>query len=80
MPDIDEDISFYKSISAELESKHTGKWVLIHNKEVIVIYDSFDDAAKEAVKLFGQGPYLIKQIGAPPVILPVSVAYILKNA
>ena len=41
----------------------------------IGVYDAFETAAKEAVGHFGRGPYLIRQVGAPPVVLPASVMY-----
>lgn len=75
MNDIKEDIEFYESQKADLEFNHMGKWVLIFDKKVISIYDSFENAAEQAVKLFGRGPYLIRQIGAPPMILPASVMF-----
>jgi hypothetical protein len=52
-----------------------GKWVLIHNKDLIEIFDSAELAAKEAVRRFGRGPYLIRKVGAAPVTLPASVLY-----
>ena len=75
MADLNKDIKFYESIKADLESKHIGKWSLIYDEKLVAVYDTFDQAATEAVKQFGQGPYLIRQIGAPPIVLPASVAY-----
>ena len=40
--------------------------------ELVGLYDTFDAAAADAVKRFGSGPYLMRQIGAPPVTLPAS--------
>jgi hypothetical protein len=59
----------------KLETEHMGKWVLLHQEKLVNIYDSFDAAAEDAVRQFGRGPYLIRQIGAPPVTLPASVMY-----
>lgn len=59
----------------ELEEKHMGKWVLVHEGKLISIYDSFDKAATDAVAKFGRGPYLIRQVGAPAVSLPASVMF-----
>lgn len=73
--DIDEEIVAYDAIRQELEEKHTGKWVLFHEREQIGIFDSFETAAETAVQKFGRGPYLIRQIGAPPLTLPASVMY-----
>jgi len=52
-----------------------ARWVVIHSAAFEAVYDSFELAAVEAVKKFGRGPYLIRQIGAPPVSLPASVMY-----
>jgi hypothetical protein len=76
MTGLDKDIEYYDSIKDDLESKHSSKWILIHEQKIIDTYKSFDDAVQYAVKEFGRGPYLIKQIGAPPVVLPASVAFI----
>lgn len=75
MSDISQDIAAYEEKRSELELKHMGKWVLIHSREVIGVYDSIEAAAEVAVREFGRGPYLIRQVGAPPVTLPASVMY-----
>jgi hypothetical protein len=73
--DIKDDIAAYEARHVELEAHNMSKWVLIHERELVGIYDSFEHAAEEAVRQFGRGPYLIRQIGAPPVVLPASVMY-----
>jgi hypothetical protein len=75
MSDLTKDIEAYQTMQADLESNHTGKWVLIYDQKLAGIYDSFQKAAEEAVRLFGKGPYLIRQVGAPPLVLPASVMY-----
>jgi len=77
MTDINKDIEFFESIKEDLESKYMSKWVLIQDQKFVNTYDNFEKAAEEAVKLFGRGPYLIRQIGAPPIVLPASVAFII---
>ena len=60
----------------DLLKHHLGKYVLIHGNQFISSFDSFDNAAKEAIKQFGTGPYLIRQVGKDPVMtMPASVAY-----
>jgi hypothetical protein len=71
--EIDVEISAYEAIPENIETQHRGKWALIHAGELIGVYDSFEVAAEEAVRHFGRGPYLIRQIGASPVTLPASV-------
>jgi hypothetical protein len=75
MADINQEIEAYNQRKAELEANHMGKWVLIHDLELIGIFDSIEAAADAAVQRFGRGPYLIRQIGAPPVTLPASYMY-----
>ena len=72
---VEAEIAAYEEMRQELEAKHTGKWVLFQNRKLISFFDSFEAAAGEAVRLFGRGPYLICQVGAPPVVLPASVMY-----
>ena len=72
---VEAEISAYEERKAELEAHHTGKWVLFHSRKLISIYDSFEAAATDAVQQFGRGPYLIRQVGAPPVVLPASLMY-----
>jgi hypothetical protein len=75
MAELKEEIAAYDLMRADLESASLGKWALVHDRKVVGIYESFDGAASEAVHRFGRGPYLIRQIGAPPVSMPVSVMY-----
>lgn len=75
MSELQDDIAVYEAMRSELETSKLGKWVLIYKKELTGTFDTFETAAKEAVQKFGRGPYLIRQIGAPPVTLPASVMY-----
>ena len=75
MAELDQEIAAYEGMSKELEAHHMGKWVLIHDLKLIAVYESFESAAEDAVGRFGRGPYLIRQIGAPPITLPASVMY-----
>ncbi len=75
MENLDKEIAFYESQKGQFENQHFGEWVLIYASEVISFYKSFDLAAQDAVQKFGSGPYLIRQVGATPVVLPASVMY-----
>lgn len=75
MADLDQDIAFYETLRADLEVHYLGKWVLVHDCKAEGFFGSFEDAATDAVARFGAGPYLIRQVGAPPVTLPASVMY-----
>lgn len=75
MADLDIEISTYDSMRERLEAEHMGKWAVVHNRELVGLYTAFEAAAEEAVKRFGSGPYLIRQVGASPIALPASVMY-----
>jgi hypothetical protein len=75
MANLDSDIAAFDGMRAGLEARHMGEWVLIHNQELIGTYAGFEEAAQQAVAMFGRGPYLIRQVGAQPVVLPASVMY-----
>ncbi len=75
MPELSDEIAAYERIRADLEAKHLGQWALVHNCELIRMFDSFEAAAEEAVQKFGRGPYLIRQVGSRPMPLPASVMY-----
>jgi hypothetical protein len=59
--DVQDDITAYEALQSQLER---GKWVVFHDKKHVGTYDSFETAANDAVKRFGKGPYLIRQVGA----------------
>lgn len=73
MAELDVELAAYRSQLFDLEQQFFGKWVVFHGEERVGIFDAFEAAAREAVKRFGRGPYLIREIGAPPIALPVCV-------
>jgi hypothetical protein len=70
-----EDIAAFDAMRSALESEHLGEWVVFHDRQLAGFYPTMERAAEEAVRRFGRGPYLIRQIGSPPVTLPASVMY-----
>jgi hypothetical protein len=68
------DIKAYEKLLPTLEG-NVGNWVLIHQEKLVNIFDTSEEAAAEAVRRFGRGPFLIRQIGAPPMVLPASLMY-----
>ena len=65
---LEENISAYEQMKDHLEDVHFGKWVLFHDGTFIGSYDDFQDAGYEAMKRFGRGPYLIRQVGVNKVV------------
>ena len=46
----------------ELEAKYTDEWAVVHGDEPAGIHDTFQEAAHDAGRRFGHGPYLIRQV------------------
>lgn len=72
---LDAELAAYHQQANRLKISHLGKWVVFKNATLVAIHDSFDHAAKDATSRFGRGPYLIRQIGSPPIVIPASLAY-----
>ena len=70
-----EEIAAYEDKRNYLEVELLGKWVVFHGKKLAGSYDDFQEAAADAVSRFGRGPYLIRQVGSPPMQLPASLLY-----
>ena len=76
MGSLKKQIETYEAMKDDLELDYFGKWVVLHDEKLVGSYDSFDEAASDAIEKFGyRGPYLIRQVGAPPLRLPASVMY-----
>lgn len=72
---LDTEIKYFEDNLEDLTKHHDGKWVIIHDSDLVGSFDTFDGAATEAVRLYGRGPYLIRQVGGPEFTLPASVMY-----
>jgi hypothetical protein len=62
MPVLDTELKTYEQNRDHLLGTAEGKFVLIHNDQVIGIYDSKMDAIAEGYRQFGNVPFLVKQI------------------
>lgn len=69
------EIAAYETMRCALETEHLGEWVVVHDRELVGVYESFVAAAADAVEKFGRGPYLIREVGEVSVSLPASVLY-----
>ena len=72
---LDREIEAFDHMKPELEHHHMGKFVVIKDSDLVGAFDTLDAAANEAVRRFGRGPYLIRQVGALPPTLPASVLF-----
>jgi hypothetical protein len=80
MAGLTDDIAFYDEHREQLEADHFGKWVLVRERAIIDFFEEFESAAADAVRQFGRGPYLIRQIGAPSAPMSPSLMYRLIDA
>lgn len=64
---LDAEIAAYEAIRERVEAEHPDEWVVVHGGEVAGFHSTLDQAADDAVSRFGRGPYLIRQVGAPPM-------------
>ncbi len=71
MDALQREIDAYDRMRDHLETEHFRKWVVVYDEEFIAAYESFEDAAIDAVKRFGRGPYLIRQVAAPPTVISI---------
>ena len=69
------EISAFEAMKADLQKNHPGKFVVLKGDALVGVWDTLDAAAQDAVQRFGRGPYLIRQVGAPPTVLPASVMF-----
>jgi hypothetical protein len=72
---LEKEIAAFNAQRDDLERKQNGKWVVFHDATIAGVFDSFSDAAKDAVEKFGRGPYLIRQVGASESAIPASIMY-----
>jgi hypothetical protein len=70
-----DDIAAFDRMRPELDKKHRGEWVLFHGGQFIAAFPDFESAAERAVERFEEGPYLIRQVGAPPIQLPGGMVF-----
>ena len=75
MNELQRDIEAYELMQSELETTSMGKWILFHDAHLILVAETFEEAAEKAVTDFGDGPYLIRQIGSSGITLSASVMY-----
>lgn len=74
------EIEFFNDKIDELKKDHSGEWVLIHDQAIIDFFRSFESAAMAAIQKLGEKEYLIRQIDAPPTVLPFIVVHDLECA
>lgn len=70
-----DDITAFEKMRARLESEHDREWVVFHAGAFVGAFRDFEAAAEQALNRFDVGPYLIRQVGAPPIQLPGGMVF-----
>lgn len=61
-----ENIAAFEDSRDQLERERFGRWAVFHNAALAGDFPDLQEAAAFAVQNYGRGPYMIRQIGAPP--------------
>lgn len=70
------EIAAYDAMRDSLHKHHAGKFVVIKGETLHGAYDTFDAAARAAIKAYGRGPYLIREVKEPTIMrMPSSIAF-----
>ncbi len=72
---LSEEIAAYEKMRDILETDYFGKWVIVHDGQLVGVYDDFQEVAADAVRKFGRGPYLIRQVGEQTIRLSPSLMF-----
>ena len=70
-----DDIAAFDRMKADLQDNHRNAWVVFHRGKFVDAFTDFEAAATAAVERFDTGPYLIRQVGAPPISLPGGMVF-----
>lgn len=61
----------YKAIKGKMETDHFGRVALLHDGEIVEIYNDSGDAYTIGCEKFGLGNFSIENIGEPPISLGI---------
>ena len=70
---LEREIRAFEARREELELHCHRKFVLFHGDDFAGTFDDFDGAAREAIRRYGRGPYLIRQVGVPTEYVPAAL-------
>lgn len=72
---LEQEIRTFERERARLEREHAGKFALVKGDGVVATFDTFANAATEGLRLFGDEPFMIREVGAPAPRLSVGTLY-----
>ena len=68
---LEKELAFYEQHRDELVRDHLDKFVLVKDSGLVGTYSSFEEAYTDAVKRFGVGPVLVKQVLNPEPVAEI---------
>ena len=69
-------LAAYDEMRPELEAEHLGKWVIVRNRELVDIYETFETQPRPPLPGLARGPYHIREVGDKRVFqLPPALAF-----
>jgi len=70
---LEREIRAFEARQEELAMHYHRKFVLFRGDDFAGAFDDFDAAAREAIRRYGRGPYLIRQVGVPTEYVPAAL-------
>ena len=70
-----QNIAAYEKVRGALETDHWGEFAVFYDGEMKGAFQEFPEAMAFAAEQWGRGPYLIRQVGRPPLVMPASVQF-----
>lgn len=67
-PRLRAEFEFYLAQPEAWRNRNSGKFVLIREKVIHGVFDTYKDALQEGVKLFGNEQFLIHQVGSEGIV------------
>lgn len=66
---LDRNQAAYEAIRADMEDKHFGRVVLMHDGEIVEVYNDSGDAYKIGCEKYGLGNFSLVNVGERPINL-----------
>ena len=65
----------FNGMRGDLEREHSGRIALLHDGELVSIFNDRGDAYVIGCERFGEGHFSIKKIGTPPASFGAAASY-----
>jgi hypothetical protein len=66
---LEKEMTWYDENKASLISEHEGKWIAVYGKSMLCIFDTFEEAYNEGIKIAKCEEILVRQIVREELIM-----------